>query len=260
MKYSQIDIEKMRRDFSFTLKPWVESSMSGKASEGDGWQSMIMGADYEMFNSVWISGLGAHCLDAALAELEIRNIAGYVRLSGAGLTHAKVMADRGYTLGSASAFMAWHPDARTESFKLRDGLKVSLLTIADELTPMLSIFRTTFQIEDAGMEHFNELFNNWSIPHLLWVLHDRGELVSIVTSVVFENSVGIYSMATPVSAQKKGYGAELLQYVQQCHVRAGQNTALLSASNAGKFLYDKLGWDTVEYTQLYSRNSKLFLN
>lgn len=260
MKYSQSDVEKLRRDFSFTLKPWVESSSLGKASEGNGWQSMIMGADFEMFNSVWISGLGAECLDAALADLEERNIAGHIQLSGAGLTHSKVMADRGYTIGSASAFMAWHPDETTESFTLREGLEVSLVTNVAELESMLSVFQSTFHVDDAGMVYFRELFNNWNIPHLLWLLHDKGQLVSIVTSVVFENSVGIYSMATPESAQKKGYGAELLQYVQQHHVRAGQDTALLFATPAGKFLYDKLGWNTLEYTQFYSRNPSSLLN
>lgn len=78
-------------------------------------------------------------------------------------------------------------------------------------------------------------------------------MVSIVTSTVFESNFGIYSMATPASAQKKGYGAQLLQYVQQFHAHAGQDTGLLFATAAGKFLYDKLGWNTLEYTQYYSR-------
>lgn len=254
MKYSQSDIEKMRRDFSFTIKPWVDGSSRGKASEGNGWRSMIIGADNVMFNSVWISGLGNECLDEALAELEARNIAGHVRLSGAGLTHSKVMAERGYTMGDASAFMSWHPDATSESFTLREGLKVSRVTNADELAPMIVVFQSTFEVEDAAMHIFKELFNNWEVPQFLWLLHDKGQLVSIVTSVVFENSFGIYSMATPESAQKKGYGAQLLQYVQEHHVRAGQDTGLLFATDAGKFLYDKLGWNTVEYTQFYSKN------
>ena len=250
----------MRRDFSFTIQPWVEGSLNGKASEGDGWRSMIIGVDNVMFNSVWISGLGNECLDAALTELEERNIAGHVRLSGAGLTHGKAMADRGYTLGEASAFMAWHPDAFTESFTLREGLEVSLVTNTAELAPMLSVFRSTFEVEDAAMHYFEELFGNWEIPHLLWVLHDKGQLVSIVTSVVFENSFGIYAMATPELAQKKGYGAQLLQYVQQHHVRAGQDTALLFATDAGKFLYDKLGWNTLEYAQFYSKAVPTLVN
>lgn len=254
MKYSQSDIEKMRRDFSFTLKPWVDGSSRGKASEGNGWRSMIIGADHKFFNSVWISGLGNECLGAAMADLDARKIAGHVRLSGAGLTHATVMPDRDYILRGADAFMAWHPDASTESFTLREGLKVSRVTNADELAPMIAVFQSTFEVEDAAMHIFEELFNNWEVPQFLWLLHDQGQLVSIVTSVVFENSFGIYSMATPESAQKKGYGAQLLQYVQQHHVRAGQDTGLLFATEAGKFLYDKLGWNTVEYTQFYSKN------
>ena len=253
MKYSQADIDKARRDFAFTLKPWVDGSPHGSITEGSDWYSTIIGLPLEPFNMVWIASLGKDSMEAALADIEQRNLAGHVRLSGAGLMRAKDLQARGYTFGGGNALMAWHPDKKSEDFKLRAGLEVRRITNDVELAPMLEIFQSSFEIDDATMKYFNEFFDNWNIDHFLWALFDGDVMVSIVTSTVFENSVGIYSMATPASAQKKGYGAELLQYVQQFHARAGQDTALLFATAAGKFLYDKLGWDTLEYTQYYSR-------
>ena len=253
MKYSQADIEKARRDFAFTLKPWVEGAPQGKASEGKDWYSMVIGLPFEAFNMAWISSVDKDSLSIALADIEERNCAAHVRLSGAGLLHGKELIARGCTLGGANAFMAWHPDKSSETFTLRAGLDVRRITNDADLAPMLEIFQSTFEIDDATMKYFNEFYGNWKLDHLLWALFDADVMVSIVTSTVFENNVGIYSMATPATAQKKGYGAELLQYVQHFHAKAGQDTALLFATAAGKFLYDKLGWDTLEYTQYYSR-------
>ena len=42
MKYSQADIDKARRDFAFTLKPWVDGSPHGSITEGSDWYSMII--------------------------------------------------------------------------------------------------------------------------------------------------------------------------------------------------------------------------
>ena len=253
MKYSQADIDKARRDFVYTLKPWVEGSSQDTITEGSDWYSAIIGLPPEIFNMVWIASLGKDSMEAALADLEHRTLAGYVRLSGAGLMHAKRLQERGYTIGGGNALMAWHPDKNSEAFKLRAGLEVRRITNDIELVTMLEIFQSSFEIDDATMKYFNEFYGNWDLDHFLWALFDGAVMVSIVTSTVFENNVGIYSMATPASAQKKGYGAELLQYVQQFHAKAGQDTGLLFASAAGKFLYDKLGWDTLEYTQYYSR-------
>jgi len=253
MKYSQADIEKVRRDFAFTLKPWVDGSPHATMSEGSDWYSMLIGPPIEAFNMVWIASLSKDSLDAALTDLEQRNLAGHVRLSGAGLLHGKELLARGCTLGGGNALMAWYPDKNTETFKLRSGLDVRRITNAAELALMLEIFQSTFEINDVNMKIFSEFFDNWNIDHFLWGLFDGDVMVSIVTSTVFESNFGIYSMATPASAQKKGYGAQLLQYVQQFHARAGQDTGLLFATAAGKHLYDKLGWNTLEYTQYYSR-------
>ena len=253
MKYSQADIEKARRDFALTLKPWVVGAPQGTMTEGRDWYSMLVGLPFEAFNMVWIASLSKDSLDAALADIEHRNIAAHVRISGAGLVHGKQLLTRGYTLGEGNALMAWHPDKNSEAFTLRAGLDVRRITNDAELAPMLEIFQSTFGINDVSIKYFREFFSNWKLDHFLWGLFDADVMVSIVTSTVFENNVGIYSMATPATAQKKGYGAELLQYVQQFHARAGQDTGLLFATAAGKFLYDKLGWDTLEYTQYYSR-------
>lgn len=102
MKYSQADIEKVRRDFAFTLKPWVDGSPHATMSEGNDWYSMLIGPPFEAFNMVWIASLSKDSLDAALSDLEQRNLAGHVRLSGAGLLHGKELLARGCTLGGAT--------------------------------------------------------------------------------------------------------------------------------------------------------------
>jgi len=78
-------------------------------------------------------------------------------------------------------------------------------------------------------------------------------MVSVVTAMVYENSVGVWNMGTPTKHQKNGYGKELLSYVMKSHKNMGVQEFFLYASSAGKFLYDKCGWITLDYWPYLSK-------
>ncbi len=65
--------------------------------------------------------------------------------------------------------------------------------------------------------------------------------------MIFQDTVGIWSMGTPTAHQKNGYGLQLLSYVMKIHKEMGAKNFFLHATVAGKFLYDKAGWITLDY-------------
>jgi N-acetylglutamate synthase-like GNAT family acetyltransferase len=85
-------------------------------------------------------------------------------------------------------------------------------------------------------------------------LFKDSEMVSLVTAMVYENSVGVWNMGTPTKHQKNGYGKELLSYVMKSHKDMGAQEFFLYASSAGKFLYDKCGWITLDYWPYLSKS------
>jgi ribosomal protein S18 acetylase RimI-like enzyme len=78
-------------------------------------------------------------------------------------------------------------------------------------------------------------------------------LVSSFTSVVEDGLVVVWSMATRVECQGRGYGRRLLEAALSSELEQGAVGSLLQSSAAGKKLYRSLGYTDVEYWQLWSR-------
>jgi GNAT superfamily N-acetyltransferase len=87
----------------------------------------------------------------------------------------------------------------------------------------------------------------------VWGLFDEGRLVSSFTSVVEDGLVVVWSMATRVECQGRGYGRRLLEAALSSELEQGAVGSLLQSSAAGKKLYRSLGYTDVEYWQLWSR-------
>jgi ribosomal protein S18 acetylase RimI-like enzyme len=79
-------------------------------------------------------------------------------------------------------------------------------------------------------------------------LFKDGEIVSAVMAIDYEGHIGIWNMATPIAHQKNGYGEQLLRHVMKRYKGLGAEKLLLTSSSAGKALYDKCGWQTLDYT------------
>lgn len=217
---------------------------------GDGWVVSLGQSKIAMFNEVVIETKRPQALDEIEAILAKHQKPANIRLYGAGLNQLDALQERGYSFFGASPFMMWTADDSLADFELREGLQVKRLD-KSHIPQLCVIYKDVYGMSDEQIEAF-KLMLCVSDQEFIYGLYSGDEIVSIVTAVIYKDSVGIWSMGTPTAAQKNGYGAQLLSYVMKTHRHMGGQTFLLYASAAGKFLYDKLGWQTLDYVPYLS--------
>jgi len=84
-------------------------------------------------------------------------------------------------------------------------------------------------------------------PALAFYIVYRGDVpMSAVCTSGAGSTVGIWTMSTPPEKQRQGAGREVLMAAMQDHAKRGAETFYLIATAAGKPLYDKLGFTTVD--------------
>lgn len=223
-----------------------------KLLEGDGWSAGVSGIAIELFNGGIVFKNRTEAVDETIAAFEAANCPGTIKLFGAGQAVAGHLINKGWVPRSTSPLMMWKPDNSLDSFTLRDGLTVERLPSTHESRKILwDIFVICY---GEAPDLMRDTFMNVFVVHpddFTYALKKEGEIVSIVTAVAQGDYVGIWSMATPPDHQKKGYGGELLKYVMKKHAELGAKDFALVATEAGKVLYDKLGWQTIEHYTSY---------
>ncbi len=137
------------------------------------------------------------------------------------------------------------------SFTLRDELIVRRL-VENDLDEMCVIYKDVYTMSDEMIHDMKKMLLA-SENDYTYGLFQNNEMVSLVTAMVFQDSVGIWSMGTPTSHQKNGYGQQLLMHVMKTHKDMGAKNFYLHATSAGKFLYDKAGWMTLDYLPYFSK-------
>ena len=151
-----------------------------------------------------------------------------------------------------SPLMMWKADNSLDGFSLREGLSVERFDQNDESRKILwDLFVLVYgnapdEMRDAFMKIFVVHPEDYT-----YALKKDGEIVSIVTALQQDDYVGIWGMATPPDHQKNGYGGEILKFVMKKHCELGGKDFALVATDAGKVLYDKLGWETIEHYTSY---------
>ncbi len=78
-----------------------------------------------------------------------------------------------------------------------------------------------------------------------------GTPVSTVWTTNVGPIIGIWAMATPPEHQRKGAGRAVLQYAIDYHLERGAKSFYLMATEAGKPLYDRLGFQTTAVCQIW---------
>jgi hypothetical protein len=212
---------------------------------GDGWEFTSIGSQFGMFNGVVIHSSRKGLVDEVIAAIKAENIPADIRLIGPGISQMAALVEHGYKNLGGTPFMVWQADESVDTFQLRSGLSVRRLN-QDDLETMCAIYTEIYKMSEAMIIDFKQMLlagpNDFT-----YGLFKENEMVSLVTAMVFKDTVGIWNMGTPTTHQKNGYGQELLQYVMHTHKNMGGKTFMLYATVAGKFLYDKCGWITLDY-------------
>lgn len=88
----------------------------------------------------------------------------------------------------------------------------------------------------------------------VWALEDPdGTLLSCAATMVVEDVVAVWSMATPPARRRQGHAARLLRAALAAARDDGARHCLLNATPAGEPLYRALGFEELERWQQWSR-------
>jgi N-acetylglutamate synthase-like GNAT family acetyltransferase len=235
----------MLDEFAEGSFPFVSKMTNAVIEKNDGWNLMLGDSNIASLNGASIYTSRKETVDELLAAFEKYGRSANIRLVGPGVVHLEALQKHGFKNYGGVPFMMWVADDSMDSFTLRDGLTVRQVT-PDDLPVMREIYREVYEMADEELDVFQSMFFAASQANT-YGLFKEDEMVSIVTAMVHNDTVGIWNMGTPNAHQKNGYGLQLLSYVMKTHKNLGAKRLYLHSSTAGKFLYDKAGWITLDY-------------
>ena len=219
--------------------------------KGDGWKLASIGSSFGMFNTALIYSGRKDLVTELMDAIKELDIPVDIRLVGPGLTQTGALTEHGYKNFGAAPFMIWSADDTVDSFTLRPELSVRRL-IENDLDTMCVIYKDVYSMSDEMIHDMKKMLLASPNDYTYGLFKDN-EMVSLVTAMVFNDTIGIWSMGTPTTHQKNGYGQQLLMQVMKTHKEMGAKNFFLHATVAGKFLYDKAGWMTLDYLPYFSK-------
>jgi hypothetical protein len=220
-------------------------------TNGDGWTLMSIGSRFGIFNTALIYTGRKDLVAEVMDSIKQLDIPVDIRLAGPGLSQTDALAEHGYKNFGAAPLMIWSADDSVDTFILRTELSVRRLTESD-LETMCLIYKDVYAMSDDIIHDMKKMLLASDNDYTYGLFKDH-QMVSLVTAMVFQDTVGIWSMGTPTAQQKNGYGQQLLMQVMKTHKDMGAKNFFLHATPAGKFLYDKAGWITLDYLPYLSR-------
>jgi GNAT superfamily N-acetyltransferase len=242
-------LDNLRASIGRQLQPWTTS---GEMGVGDTWWTMASGSPFAATNMSLIYGGSDDSLDSALEVVSRREVPSIAVLSGAGLAQAGRLLDRGFAFVGANPIMAIALDPTQTKSALSDGLEVRRVYVKKDTDMIVTLLQESFELPFEVCTFFVSPEIALSPEVYFWLLFDQGQPVCTVTTTAEEGILGIKSMATPPSAQRKGYGKALLSQVLLEHAQQGERIGLLSATLAGEPLYRRLGFEVVEFGQVFA--------
>lgn len=223
----------------------------GVIKRGDGWKLASIGSSFGMFNTALIYSGRKDLVAELMDTIKELDIPVDIRLVGPGLTQTGALTEHGYKNFGAAPLMIWSADDTVDSFTLRPELSVRRL-IENDLDTMCVIYKDVYSMSDEMVHDMKKMLLASPNDYTYGLFKDN-EMVSLVTAMVFNDTIGIWSMGTPTTHQKNGYGQQLLMQVMKTHKEMGAKNFFLHATVAGKFLYDKAGWMTLDYLPYFSK-------
>ena len=86
----------------------------------------------------------------------------------------------------------------------------------------------------------------------VWLLFDDGVCVTAVLTLLIGDAVTVWCMSTPARFGRRGYGRAVLSHALLSARSEGAVIGLLGATPAGKPLYDRTGWSTLESWRMFA--------
>jgi GNAT superfamily N-acetyltransferase len=203
------------------------------------------------YNVAVCHATGPDLIERALAEVVASGSPGLIMLAGPGLGMARHLSDKGWIPISSTPFRGQSIAGYVEEPAVRR------LALADLATFRL-VLEESFQLpaslsmlalpDSAATDapDADPAFAGWGI-------YEGDVMVSAAATVTINRDVCIWMMATLPAEQGRGFGRRLLSGALASCAGQGADRALLLATPSGDLLYQSMGFDVIEYWQVWSR-------
>jgi GNAT superfamily N-acetyltransferase len=226
------------------ILPWVSGpSMLGRVDEGS-WL-VLSGSSSPDMNLAFLYREDPDALTEALTEIEDRGLSALVMLAGEGKRLAPLVPPAFQPVGEMPMMSKRLDGPDVEDDRVRRATAADRPAVNQLIHGAYGLPQDAIELATAPLEGPDDG------PLAIWVLEQDGEPVSAVTTTRIEDTVGLWTMATPPEHQRKGYGRALLAAVLSDARRDGAALGLLGATPAGLPLYRSTGWEIDEEWDLY---------
>jgi N-acetylglutamate synthase-like GNAT family acetyltransferase len=219
-----------------------------------GWWKALSGAPSVDFNTLVCHGRDLGLVTKSLDIVTGTKAPAVITLAGPGLAGAQVLNDGGWVCIGASQFMVLEHLGSTpldSDPQVTEAGPDDLRAVWDLVSEAYGVGPTLARVAIP-----EDVFE--TPGQSVWLLSVDGVVRSCVATVIIEQSMMVWSMATPPAWQNHGYGRRLLTTALGRSAALGVTESILQSSSAGERLYRNLGYEVAEYWQSWSRPRWVF--
>jgi RimJ/RimL family protein N-acetyltransferase/GNAT superfamily N-acetyltransferase len=243
-------LDQIRNDFYglYALLDVPDSQISVKQSD----RTLLFhsGYDFSFVNQLATCDEDPEKFEDALTELASWNIKCSVSLSGPALVHGETLRQRGFTADGAVPLMAYAIDDSLNNFELRTGLRAERTTSSHNYQLNIDMIVKTFGMaEETAAGLLASTIHN---PNAFrYILFDGDTPVSSSVFLTDGYIAGCFDVVTPPEHQRKGYAEELMKFMVKEQAALGRQLIVLQSSDAGQRLYRRMGYQVIDYAQMW---------
>jgi GNAT superfamily N-acetyltransferase len=239
------DRAELERTYGASTRLWASAHHEVREE----WWLALSGDSDVNFNLAFSSSadsavLAEHCLQPILDQGK----PGIIMMAGPALATAQFLADAQWVNIGARPLMLLQPLPAEKHDP--EGVRV---LAADELDLARQVIMETFGVDYASAKA--------AIPEsvaerddaAVWGLFEDDRLMASVAIIDEDGLAVIWSMATLPEIQGRGFGRRLIEVALGDHLEKGLTGSLLYSSVAGEALYRGMGYEVIEYIQMWSR-------
>ena len=243
-----MDSNTVLRNVAGDLEVMVGDSPNGLMRIDDGGWLGLSGekgfADLNMA-AVFRSG-GPALLEEYVREIEARDLQAILIVEADSPEAERAAVDLGLIHAGAVPVMVWEgkpAPVGEPSFKVR-------LATEPDVPAALRLASEAFSLDEEKMRR---VFQPSMLERGLdvWLAEDESDPVGCGMFVARGDHVGIYTMSTPASHQRRGIGRAVLEAGMTHYLERGATTFTLEATEAGFHLYEQVGFEVVGTPSVY---------
>ena len=241
---SDVDISVARERMGKALGAWVASSkMSHQVLPGS-WY-FLSGMPAADVNMAMVYENDIDVLTKTLKEVSRMDVPTCLFLAADGKNLSSKLPDE-WSHAGVFPLMSKALNKSDQEFDAR----VSVATL-DNIDDAVKLMAESFHLDPINFAFLVETFKSPDSLSKLWILEENGVAVSTVTTILVDESLTVWSMATPPQYARKGYGKALLSDVLARNAATNAKIGLLGATSAGEPLYKATGWEVLEGWDVY---------